>query len=508
MSANPLLPAFVTDFLQSASPEQKQSLLSLLTTEHWDDLDIEMIDFPASDQNDENDLPVCDVLPSSSTPQCSKTKQISDFVQHIDNLNLDNELADEVLKELATMNLTTRGKGGRPAKVLTKWLSPSSENYCYGKVCNKPQPIADFPNIVKLMDIVNSTPSTSMDMNACLVSCMSTAASNLSYHSDNEALIAQDSDICTVSFGPPRTLDFVWNESNPRGRKGKPPPPDYTIPANNHSMNIMKAGCQSMIQHRVPPGKKGGVRYSISFRRIAQPQSIHGTSKSPSPSAVSVPATPPTNTSTSSVQSAEAPRQSPPKKKIVLMAGDSFFQRLDEKKLAKGKQTVFNVAKGGNKIEAVEQSIKKFVDENPELEIKKLFICVGTNDIRNCHHGIYHLKGPLQKLMAQVKLMAPTAKIWFQSLLPIPSNGSLVVVRNVVAMNSLLYDLCSRNRLLFIDVFRSFLNRSGSRNFLLFPKYDIVKKLWDIHPNARGMGVLARHYIFLIHTKWFNPLGY
>ncbi len=274
MSANPILPAFITDFLQSASPEQKQSLLSLLTTDHWDDLDIDMIDFPPNDQTDDLDLPVHDISPTSPPSQCTKPEQISDFVEHIADLNLDNELVDEVLKELDSMNLKTRGKGGKPAKVLTQWLSPSSENYCYGRVCNKPKPITDFSNIMKLMDIVNSTPSTSMDMNACLVSCMSTATSNLSYHSDNEALIAQDSDICTVSFGSPRTLDFIWKENNPRGRKGTPPPPDYTIPATNCSLNIMKAGCQSRIEHRVPPGKKGGVRYSISFRKIAQPMSI------------------------------------------------------------------------------------------------------------------------------------------------------------------------------------------------------------------------------------------
>ncbi len=502
MSANPLLPTFITDFLQSASAEQKQSLLSILTTDHWDDLDIEMIDFQPNDNTDIYEVPAHDTSSSSSLHHDTTSKQISDYVEHIDNLDLENELVNEVLKELNTMNLKTRGKKGRPAKVLTKWLSPSSENYCYGKICNKPQPITDFPNIMKLMGIVNSLPSTSMDMNACLVSCMSTAASNLSYHSDDEALIAQDSDICTVSFGPSRTLDFIWKDNNPRGRKDTPPP-DYSIPATNLSLNIMKAGCQSKLQHRVPPGKKGGVRYSISFRKIAQPNS--------SPRMISTPpaSTSPSSATTLSTPTDEpAPRQPPPKKKIVLMAGDSFFERLDQNKLAKGKQTVFNVGKGGHKIDAVQRSIKTFVEEHPELEIKKLFICVGTNDIRNCQRGISHLKGPLQKLMAQVKLLAPTAKIWFQSLLPIPANGNPNVEKNVLAMNNLLYDLCSKNKILFIDVFSSFLNRFGYRNFLLFPKYNIEKKLWDIHPNARGMGVLARHYLFLIHSKYFNPLGY
>ena len=56
-------------------------------------------------------------------------------------------------------------------------------------------------------------------MNACLVSCMSSKDSSLSYHSDQENIIDQCSDICTVSFGPARTLDFIAKDSNHSGRK-------------------------------------------------------------------------------------------------------------------------------------------------------------------------------------------------------------------------------------------------------------------------------------------------
>ena len=77
-----------------------------------------------------------------------------------------------------------------------------------------------------------------------------------------------------------------------------------------------------------------------------------------------------------------------------------------------------------------------------------------------------------------------------------------------MSMNNLLFDLCSRYKLFYIDVFRSFLNNYGFRNTKLFPAFDEVKNMFDIHPNARGMGVLAKHYIFLIHSRWFNPLGY
>ena len=64
-------------------------------------------------------------------------------------------------------------------------------------------------------------------MNAYLVSCMSTKNSSLSYHSNHENMIDQNSDICTVSFGAARTLDFINKDSHHSGRKGTPPQPEF-----------------------------------------------------------------------------------------------------------------------------------------------------------------------------------------------------------------------------------------------------------------------------------------
>ena len=274
---------------------------------------------------------------AESVPPTTQPESISDYVKHIEDLDIGEELSVEVLKELTNLKLRSRGTKGKPSKVKTQWLSPSNESYNYGIVVNNPKPIRDFPYIQKLMEKVNSHSSTSGDMTACLVSCMSSTKSNLSYHADDEDLIAQDSDICTVSFGPARTLDFVWNVNNPKGRKGPPPPADYSVPATNHSLNIMKPGCQDKLQHRVPPGTEGGVRYSLSFRRIV-------IQKPPEPETV------PEQTTIPPISSF--------KKKIVLLAGDSYFERLDEKKLGKGKQDVYKIAKGGRKIAAVQQAIE------------------------------------------------------------------------------------------------------------------------------------------------------
>ncbi len=472
MSAHQPLPTFILDFVKTASSDQKNRLLTLLTqdTTHSSADNLGTGETPAKK--------------AEEPPKVS----ISDFVEHVPDIDIDADLSSGVLEELTKLKLRTRGSKGKPAKVKTKWLSPSDEPYNYGTIVNKPKPISDCPYIEQLMSKVNGHPSTSGDMTACLVSCMSSARSNLSYHADDETLMAQDSDICTVSFGPERSLDFIWQNKNPPGRKGAPPPPDYSVPATNHSLNIMRPGCQQNLMHRVPPGKAGGVRYSLSFRKIVpknQPETV------PEPSTNMFPAPASTN-----------------RKKVTLLAGDSFFERLDVKKLGKEKQEVYKVAKGGRKISAVEQAIESFVTDHPELEIKTLFVCVGTNDIRNCKDGVKHLKTPLCEFMKKIKVLAPSARIFFQSLLPLPSNGDSKIVRNVLSMNNLIYGLCSKYKLFYLDVLPSFLNRFGDRNSRLFPAYNVANKSWDIHPNARGMGVLARHYIYLIHSKRFNPLGY
>ena len=479
MPGKPTLPYFIKEFVLSASKEQRTELQSLLN---------ECSDsYVSADTESESEM-------SAQSPPHS---QISEFVCHVDKLPLSSSLSNDILNELTSLKLRTKGTKGKPAKVKTQWLCPRDNSYDYGSVVNKPRSISDFPNICKLMDMVNSHPDTSGDMSACLISCMSTKDSNLSYHADDEPVIDQSSDIFTVSFGSPRTLDFILKKDNKHGRKGKPIPPSFSVPATNHSMNIMKAGSQTDILHRVPPVSKGGVKYSLSFRKLVA-------QSPPTEDSVIVPTIGKhehkqlSNTGSSST-----------KKKVVLLAGDSYFHRLDEEKLGKGKQPVYKVAKGGRKIDDILHSIKSFVDNNQNLEIKQLFVCVATSEFRYCREkSIWHLKTPLQSFFTSIKQLAPNVKIYVQSLLPIPSNGNRFGERNVLDMNRLLFGLCSKNRVFFVDAFTPFLNSFGNRNLSLFPKRDEKKQFLDIHPNDRGMGVLARQYIFLIHSRRFNTLAH
>ncbi len=443
-------------------------------------------------------------MKSSSVPQSDASapdqhpkQEPSSLVEHVpaDDLpGLDDGLYKDIISELDSMQLT-----GESGKVYTRWLSPSSESYNYSKVVNKPFPLSDYPNISKLMGIVNSHHSTTGDMDSCLVSRFNSHKTSLSLYRDDEPLIAQTSSICTMSFGASRRLELVFD-----GKKNFRT--DLSLPATDRTLNIMKPGCQQAMRHRVPPGKaakEGSTswRFSLSFRKLAQPSTAQQQSHDPNTSV------PPINNTPDSITRPNTPKMPP--KHVNLIAGDSFVARLDVKRLGKGKQEVINIAKGGTKISAIQRSLEDFHSSNPSVQVKKLFLSFGANDIRHCERGIRHLKNAVGDLMKTAKKLFPDAKIWVQSIPPVHPNGASHIPRNVMAMNKLLFDCCSRYKLFYLDVFWAFLDRFGRRNDRLFPKFDSAKGYYDIHPSPRaGMPVLARYYICIIHSKWFNPMGY
>jgi hypothetical protein len=111
--------------------------------------------------------------------------------------------------------------------------------------------------------------------------------------------------------------------------------------------------------------------------------------------------------------------------------------------------------------------------------------------------------------MKCAKRLFPDAKIYVLSILPFHCRAKEFATgrENIVDMNTLIFQLCSRFKVFYLNTFDAFLDINFSRNDKLFPCWDPIKK-WDIHPNRKGKGVLARFLIYYIHSKWFNPLGY
>ncbi len=488
---NPHFLAIVTQ----ASLEEKRQMFSILSTEiaKCESLIQNTASEHMSDPKSATANNSAVAVPKSIQAAPLDLDSVSTFVEHVPDLGIDESLEKSILDELSSLKLTDT----KSRKIQTQWLSPTSESYKYSGVCNDPKPISKFPNVCKLMGIVNSYPGTTGDADSCLISCFTTSTQSLKLHKDNEALMAQSSSISTVSFGAPRKLQFVRDGKVTRNGQ-RDLNADIELDAINLTMNIMKPGTQMVMKHRVPRGvhvaDKSNLRYSLSFRKIVTHPNDNRDKKANGD------VTAPTQTIDGKCCSHKQP--------ALLVAGDSFVARLDAERLGKGKQKVINIAQGGLKIIDVQKKIEKFAENNTQFDIQKVILSVGTNDIRYCKSGIQHLKNSICDFMKFLKLTFPYAKIYFQSIIPLPHNKCPYVVSNVLKMNNLLFNLCSRFHLYYLDVFGSFLNRWGYRNSDLFPQFDSTKELYDIHPNKRGMGVLARHYIYLIHSRWFNPLGY
>ena len=130
---------------------------------------------------------------------------------------------------------------------------------------------------------------------------------------------------------------------------------------------------------------------------------------------------------------------------------------------------------------------------------------IGTNDIRGCRReGVSKHKGDLFKLIWFVKELLPHAKVFFQSLIPLPITyeNTTFIARNILSFNDMLYEVCKHERVYLFGVFGLFL-LGRYRNPRLFPL-----GFHDIHPNKRGLGILAREYIVRIHFKHFDPLSF
>ena len=425
--------------------------------------------------------------------------QLSSYVDYIPSFISDETFIGGIQAELDSMKL----KAPNSRKVKTFWLNTSSGSYKYSGATHEPHLISNYPSISALMDKLNKSDTVPGDnLDSCLVTCYSTAKKSLTVHADDEKEICQMSSICNVSIGSTRTIEFEPKVSNYKGALV------CTFDLEHCSVNIMKPGCQQVLKHRVIPAEHQvghqNIRYCLSFRKYIDTSAI---SSVPNP--------------TGSVEddfisehitvSPNEPTSFKPDNSVrqhyidtVLFAGDSHFSRLDPEKLGKGKNSqinVINISKGGLNIRKTEETISDFCATNTSYNVVKVFVSVGTNDIRYCTRGVRHLTRPLQLLSERIKLCFPKADVFYQSLLPLPVVNPFVV-ENVNSFNDLLYEICTKNKIYFFNVFVDFLGYNYHRNAEMFEEDQT-----NVHLNSYGLCCLASMYKYRIHSKKkFNPL--
>ena len=388
------------------------------------------------------------------------------------------DLADKdlVLGECESMNF-----GNCDRKVGTQWLSSTKEPYIFtdSNPVHEAVDIKKFPAICKAMEIFNRRFNTNND--SCLVLKYTSSTTATRAHADDEPILDQSQPICNLTIGSSRVIKFVTKVR----RKEV-----CSIEMMDNGVVLMKPGCQKQLLHKVQGDNERTkcLRYSLSFRTLAK-----------KPAAVS-------NSGNVSIASATSSSSNVIPKHVNLVCGDSYANRLDSEKLGKRRVNVENVARGGAQIHQVMGQLRAFAEANPATVVDKVFVSVGTNDIRYCPN-VDELKPKLKSLCALTSELFPRSRIYFQSLIPLPCKNSndWVTNRKVIDFNRMLVNECIFRRYHVLDAFSIFCSPFFDprcpeiRNQSLFNGP-------DIHPSKnRGMGALAKLYIRALHSRYFDP---
>ena len=271
--------------------------------------------------------------------------QIHDLVKYIPDFNKDEELIKTLREEGESLGLTS----GR--KVATQYLNSSGKPYIYPDTdpIHRAKEITDHPGICELRGLVNGSTLVDGPLPACLALRYSGPDSALSLHADDEKSITQDKDIAPYSVGRTRSIQFYTKAAKPRKVA------EFGL--EEGGLLIMKAGTQKHFMHIVraeteeissSQSNQPRDRLVFSFRDEADTTST----------AASIPKEP------SKPQSSEVndttEKVEVPTKRITLIAGDSYAERLDVRRLGKAKKEVVNIARGGYRTKHVESSIKTY----------------------------------------------------------------------------------------------------------------------------------------------------
>ena len=407
-----------------------------------------------------------------------------DSVELIPNFCSDDVTLETIWAECDSLDFVSSSR-----KASAKWLSSNGEPYVYND-SNPVHPsmdISSYPGISKLMQQINADSRFTGPVDSALILKYSHGSTSTSLHADDEDHLDQTKSICNFSIGSTRFLEFFDKSNSKKAVK--------TVVMDSNSMTHMKPGTQQLLKHMVRGSttKVPGVRYSISFRAL---------NKQPSRC---------TKESTPSLTPAMKPEAITPKRRVCLIAGDSYPARLDAVRLSrKNAVHVEMLADGGSKMEKVAKQLEDYASANKDVTVDKICISVGTNDIRNCNNGVNHLRGPFKQFCQKVVDLFPDSKVYFQTLLPLPCNGDNDWKTNskVIRFNQIIFNECIFRRFYIIDAFGSFMLPTRSR-WSPHIRNDRLFSGSDIHPSVKkGNGVLAKLYIRVIHSKFFNPSVY
>ena len=175
-----------------------------------------------------------------------------------------------------------------------------------------------------------------------------------------------------------------------------------------------------------------------------------------------------------------------------------------------GPKNCINLSVGGSKIPDVNRDMDLFytgkhdyfnsehaIDIN-SMDITKVIICIGTNDILNTRTNVSRLYIPIQNMLRKAKLMF-NCKVYLQSVIPIPDQPP-GVANEVYMFNKIALKACISEECKYINVFDVFLKCNHFKKFFRVKRDGYL----DIHPNREGQIIIARAYISIVRDR-FDP---
>ena len=395
-----------------------------------------------------------------------------------DQSDVQDKFMDDLKLEIDSLGLDKRKSN--TSKVVTQWILPDPS---VSPNLKNAQKLEKFSSISKLCNIVNNLEETAGTMIGALVNYYPSGGARTNPHSDDESYVDQSSSIATFSLGSERVFN-IFNKDHGHKQLLR----SYVL--TEKSLMMMQPGSQAVTRHLVASSSShSGPRWSISFRKI-------------------IPSTITNEWPHSNNSKPKAANHNDTQDHTTLILGTSISRGLIGHKLAgKSGQKVINLSKGGAKIYHLSEILDQFFNGKHEYleknttptitSVKRVFVSVGTNDIRYAKDGVNHLYSPMQNLLEKIKLYYPNATVYVQSLLPQRVDNKHTV-SNVLSFNKLLIKVCTVTQTMFLDILKNFLLPNMCRNTNLYCQD-------GVHLNYIGLGALARAYIQIIRGR-FNPI--
>lgn len=137
------------------------------------------------------------------------------------------------------------------------WYGDKPFSYTYSKTTKQAMPWTD--NLLELKKIIEE--KCGEKFNSCLLNLYHDGSEGMSWHSDDEKEIVNESAIASLSFGATRKFSF----------KHKKTKQTISIFLNNASLLIMKGETQKFWQHSLMKSKKvTSPRINLTFRKMIE----------------------------------------------------------------------------------------------------------------------------------------------------------------------------------------------------------------------------------------------